>query len=278
MEMELEDYAQALYFTTEFDLNKAPFIIDLLIIKKERELSLHAKHIAALFLAQNILEFKGPDDYLSIDAFNKVLGLTLLYSATSGKKDRKDKKTKDDKVPLSDLTITFVVAKYPDKLIKHLQKERGCQITEKWKGIYYITGMHIPIQIIVIPKLAADETCWLKHLNKHHSAQDISRIIKENFDRREDARFILFLKTIAKSNKQAFQEALNMEYPTFEEVLEGTPLPAIWEARGKAEGKAEEAREVITRALQRAIALEDIAFLTGYDIQTIEQYQKELHL
>ena len=53
--MELEDYADALYFDTEFDLNKAPFIIDLLIIKKERDVSLHAKHIAALFLAQNIV-------------------------------------------------------------------------------------------------------------------------------------------------------------------------------------------------------------------------------
>ena len=272
--MELESYADALYFDTEFELNKAPFIIDLLIIKKERDVSLQAKHIAALFLARNIVEFKGPDDYLSIDDFNKVLGLALLYSATSGTKDSKDK------IPLSDLTITFVVAKYPNKLIKHLQQERGCQIKEKWSGIYYVTGMFIPIQIIVIPKLAADETCWLKHLNKHHSAQDIFRIIKENLDRREDARFILFLTTIAKSNKQAFQEALTMEYPTFEEVLEGTPLPAIWEARVEARGEAREEargkREVITRALQRAISLEDIAFLTGYDIQTIEQYQKEL--
>ena len=58
------------------------------------------------------------------------------------------------------MTITFVSYKYPMKLMSHLRKERGYLIIEAEKGIYYIQGDYIPIQIIVAPQLAEEHNLY----------------------------------------------------------------------------------------------------------------------
>ena len=54
--------------------------IDILIIKNETKHKVK-KNIGRIFRKHNIIEYKSPDDYLSIDDFYKVCGYTYFYKA-----------------------------------------------------------------------------------------------------------------------------------------------------------------------------------------------------
>ncbi|GHV86861.1 hypothetical protein AGMMS50255_1570 [Spirochaetia bacterium] len=79
--LELEDYLDILTFEFEHQLNTDPLIIDALILKKKKQVAIE-KNIAAIFKTTNVLEFKSPEDYLSISDFHKAIAYTHLYCAT----------------------------------------------------------------------------------------------------------------------------------------------------------------------------------------------------
>jgi hypothetical protein len=79
--LELEDYLDLLTFEFEHQLNTDPLIIDALILKKKKQTAID-KNIAAIFKTTNILEFKSPEDRLSISGFHKAVAYTHLYCAT----------------------------------------------------------------------------------------------------------------------------------------------------------------------------------------------------
>ena len=54
--------------------------IDILIIKNTEGYKVK-KNIGRIFRKYNIIEYKSPDDYLSIDDFYKVYGYTCFYKA-----------------------------------------------------------------------------------------------------------------------------------------------------------------------------------------------------
>jgi len=78
--MELDEYSQDLEFISEFPLNTQPLKIDVVIIKKSRDIAIE-KNIASIFRKENIIEYKSPDDYVSVDDFYKVYGYACLYSS-----------------------------------------------------------------------------------------------------------------------------------------------------------------------------------------------------
>ena len=59
MQAELYDYRDSLLFESEHQLTTEPLRIDLLIVKKPRELVIE-KNIARIFRTVNILEYKNP--------------------------------------------------------------------------------------------------------------------------------------------------------------------------------------------------------------------------
>ena len=63
----------ALTFQEEHLLGNKPMQVDLLIIKKSKNHKIH-KSIGHIFLGHNIVEYKSPDDVLSINDFYKVCG------------------------------------------------------------------------------------------------------------------------------------------------------------------------------------------------------------
>jgi hypothetical protein len=70
-------------------------------------------------------------DYVSVADFYKVYGYACLY-------------TSFEKVPVKDLTISFVQSRYPRKLVKHLQNEHGYEVAETAEGIYTVKGDILP--------------------------------------------------------------------------------------------------------------------------------------
>lgn len=104
--------ADNLIFENEHQLSTKPMAIDVLIIKKVTTSPIR-KNIGRIFRKHNIIEYKSPDDYLSIDDFYKVYGYTCFY--------KYDTSTIDE-IKITDVTITFVSEGYPRKLIVHLKK------------------------------------------------------------------------------------------------------------------------------------------------------------
>ena len=78
LQLELIEYKDVLEFHPELQLTSEPLRIDCVIIKKIKDVEIK-KNIAAIFKTWNILEYKSPDDYVSIAGYYKVYGYACLY-------------------------------------------------------------------------------------------------------------------------------------------------------------------------------------------------------
>ena len=78
----LKDEMEFLEMQEEYLLSKKPPQIDILIVKKLRDRPIK-KAIGKIFRQHNIIEYKAPDDYLSINDFYKVYGYTCFYQSNT---------------------------------------------------------------------------------------------------------------------------------------------------------------------------------------------------
>jgi hypothetical protein len=224
---ELFDYRDSLEFKYEYQLTSEPLRIDLLIIKKPKSLIID-KNIARIFRADNLLEYKSPDDYLSVNDYLKVYSYAHLYAAiTPG-------------VDLADITLTFVENRRPRKLLRYLTVTRGYRVEETSPGIYLVSGDYVPIQIIESGKLPERENLWLKTLSKDLQAGSAGSIIYEVRKRGDKAPLDAYLDALVRANPEAFMEAEKMarkRRATFEEVFTKAGFIPEWIERGKEQGR-----------------------------------------
>ena len=80
IKLELEDYGDSLVFYPEFQLTAEPLRIDCVVVKKTTDIVIK-KNIAAIFREVNLVEYKSPDDYISVDDFYKDYAYTYLYAS-----------------------------------------------------------------------------------------------------------------------------------------------------------------------------------------------------
>jgi hypothetical protein len=66
IQLELDNYRDVLEFDFEYPLNTEPLRVDVVIVKKQKDVRIE-KNIAAIFRAVNIVEYKSPSDYISVD-------------------------------------------------------------------------------------------------------------------------------------------------------------------------------------------------------------------
>lgn len=201
LQIEFEDEKEYLSFEDEHQLGTKPMAIDILIIKNTEGYKVK-KNIGRIFRKYNIIEYKSPDDYLSIDDFYKVYGYTCFYKADTPSVNQ---------IRLNELTITFISRKYPRKLLRHLELERGFTIQKIESGIYYIVGDAIPIQFIVANKLSQTENLWLKGLtNQLHNYELTAALTKDYYEHKQNTLYESVMDIIMRANKKQFEEANNM--------------------------------------------------------------------
>ena len=85
----------------------------------------------------NLIEFKGENDRLTIPDFRLILGRANLYMG-------------ENRIPVSDITITIVCAGTPRKVLKH------CQMEVEFESLgsgYYRSTDKLPVHIIAINEL-----------------------------------------------------------------------------------------------------------------------------
>lgn len=210
-----------------------PKEIDVLIIKKDPGVSIR-KNIGRIFRKHNIIEYKSPEDYLSIDDFYKVYGYACFYKS--------DTSTVNE-IKVEEITITFATKSYPRKVIRHLVKEQHLEIRKQGRGIYYVYGERFPIQFIITPELPKEENFWLCHLtNDLKKAEEAEKLLKEYKNYKDDNLYQSLMEIIVKANKEVFREARGMCQALYElmedEIKEREEVAEKnGEKRGEARGK-----------------------------------------
>ena len=205
LELELYEYADILQFESERQLSKEALLMDVLIIKKQKNVQIK-KSIGVIFKAHNIFEYKSETDYLSVWDYNKVMGYAMLYSAF-------------ENIPEDEITISFAITKHPRKLFEHLQNKRGIKISEAYPGVYYIQGEIIPIQILERRRLSPDDNLFLRNLGSNLETKDMFetfnafRVRGVSLDKVH-----VYLNRLIEANPRAFKEVVAMN-ATVERII-----------------------------------------------------------
>ena len=82
-QIELQEEAKYLIFEDEHQLSTKPMSIDVLVIKNEQKHKVQ-KNIGRIFQKYNLVEYKSPTDYISIDTFYKIYGYACFYKSDTG--------------------------------------------------------------------------------------------------------------------------------------------------------------------------------------------------
>lgn len=238
IQIEFEDYADKLIFENEHHLGTQPKRIDVLIIKKEDNTPIE-KNIGRIFRKHNIIEYKSPDDYISISDYYLVYAYACLYKADA---------SKEAPILVEDITITFVSRGFPRKLIKHLKNVHKYDVQLFEKGIYYLKGEFFPIQFIVTKDLTNEQNLWLHNLtNDIHNTDVVSTLISEYDKHQNDNRYKSIMDILVHANKEAFRE-VTVVCKALEDLY--------WEVHG--ERIQREQKEALDKAVAKAVSEKDV--------------------
>ena len=201
IQIELEEEEELLIYENEHQLGTKPMEIDVLIIKKQNNVQIR-KNIGRLFRTHNIIEYKSPDDYLSIDDFYKVYGYACFY---------KSDVRKVNMISAQEITITFVCNYYPKKMIRHLEKIRHIKVIPFDEGIFYLVGDAFPMQVIVTSQLSRESNFWLKSLtNDLREKNEAEELVIRYGKHQNENRYSSVMDIIVKANKELFEEVNGM--------------------------------------------------------------------
>ena len=174
---ELKQNRNDLFFDSEFQLSQKPIQMDMLVIKKNPS-AVMENEIGKLFKLHNIFEFKSSGDSLSIDDYYKTIAYGCHYKSL-GKYV--------DEIPAEELTLTMMREAYPKELFKVLEGS-GVVITEKYKGIYYLTGKVLfDTQVIVTGQVDGKKHPGLKILSRNAKEDDVRTFLQDAAQAKEPA-------------------------------------------------------------------------------------------
>lgn len=197
LRLELLEDSENLEFTDEFQLTEKPLQIDCTVVKVKKNCRIK-NEIGKIFRTHNIFEYKSPKDELNIDTFYKAVAYACLYKVLP---------KHVNEIPADELTVTLLRDRKPVKLLHELkQTGYGCQ-TEA-SGIYYVSGVMFPMQIIVSSELDTNLHVQLKALTDQLDKPLIRRYLEEAsvFTEREKSLADVVLQVIVGSNMEKFQE------------------------------------------------------------------------
>ena len=201
IQIELEEEAENLIFENEHMLSTKPMQVDVLIIKKNTERKIK-KNIGQIFRKYNIVEYKSPDDYLSVDDFYKVHGYACFY-----KSDTK----RVNEIKVNEVTVTFVCSHYPRELLKHFKENTIWKIENKEPGIYYVLGDMFPIQILLTSELSEESNLWLKNLtNDLKDTVVAERLVRAYEKKQHDRLYSSVMDVVVRANTEKFEEVRKM--------------------------------------------------------------------
>ena len=242
----------------EYLLSKKPPQIDVLIIKKLRDVPIH-KTIGRIFRKHNIVEYKAPDDNLSVNDFYKVYGYACFYQSNTNRVRE---------IEPTEITITFVCNHYPREMMKHLKEGRGIRAECHYKGVYYLKGDAIPMQLLITPRMSDKENYWIQSMRTDlRAGEEIQKLMREYEKHRKSKDYTAVMNLITRANWEQMEvekmmcDALNELFA--EELKEA-------DNKGRTEGR----REMIFAFLKAGVDIKTVKEASGLNENEIEE---ELH-
>ena len=264
IQIEFEAEAEKLTFEPEHLLSKKPMQMDELIIKVAENEVIH-KNIGRIFKRYNIIEYKSPDDNLTINDFYKVYGYTCFYKS--------DGKHINER-PAQELTITFACYHYPVEMLQRIREERGITVKKTGEGIYYLEGDALPIQLLIIPELSKKDNYWLSMLRKDlEEGGEIDEFV-EKYDRAGDSKLH---EALADAVMRANRDKLKEEYAmcdALREICRELMADEIEQKvemgleEGRAQGMIEVRRQVADSLKSMGFTVDKIAETLRVDTET----------
>ena len=201
LRIELEEERALLEIEEEHLLSKKPLQVDVLVVKKKADAAIR-KNIGRIFREHNIIEYKSPEDYLSINDFYKVYGYACLYQSDT---------EKVMEISPEEITLTFVCSHFPKKMAEHLQKVRKLKMETADEGIYYLHGDTFPIQIVVNRELPKAENYWLQNLrNDLETGAEIQELVERYEEKKHSKLYQAAMDLIVRANWKKMQEEKEM--------------------------------------------------------------------
>lgn len=273
LRVELEDELDELCIEDEHMLSKKPVQIDVLVVKKKGEQPIR-KNIGRIFRKHNIIEYKSPEDYMSINDFYKVYGYTCFYQSET-------KRVKD--IPPEEITMTFICNHYPQKLLVHLKKFKGIEVEKQEAGLYYLLGDSFPIQLVIVKELSKEENYWLQNLRCNlKTGEEIQEVVRRYEQVKHKAYYSDVMNLIVRANQKQMEEEKNMceaLNELFAEELKEADLRGRKEGRkeGRSVGQIEKLKELVQKKLAKNQSIEKIADDLVEDVEVIRKIVKELN-
>lgn len=201
LQIDLDEDKSYLKFFPEHSLTKKPMQIDILVRKEEGYVC--KKKLARFFRGHNIIEYKNPGDYFSVNDFYKVMAYAGFYQAET---------EEILEILPEDITLTVICDRYPMALIKHLKQRFETGIKKKYPGIYYIEkGLMFPLQIVIGKGLDPEEYIWLSRLRSNLKIeQDIDFLSREYMGKEKNPLYEAVMDLIMKANEEQYKEAKRM--------------------------------------------------------------------
>ena len=94
LKLELREDAEHLTYTNEYNINTKPLQMDMLIIKKTKDIEIK-NQLGKIFLGHNIIEYISQDDSMNVDVFLKTKGYAYIYKANKGVFERVKEEDED---------------------------------------------------------------------------------------------------------------------------------------------------------------------------------------
>ena len=260
VKLELIENKDDLDYENEYNLNSKPIQIDLLVIKKSKDVEIK-NEIGKIFRGHNILEYKSPQDSMNVDTFIKVIAYACLYKASE---------VHVNDICLEDITITLIRERRPRELFKWFTKH-GYEICEKYPGIYYVNkDGNFPIQVIVSSRLTKENQKWLTLLSSHLNKDDAKRIILQmgNLTEKDEKAYANSVVQVAVTENHRLFDLMKGENEMACEALLELMKPEIDEIVKKNAEK--ERKKLIMNCLNKNRTVEEIADFLGIPLEEVK--------
>ena len=256
IQIEFENEIEKMTFEPEHLLSKQPMRIDELVIKIRGEEKIQ-KNIGRIFRKHNIIEYKSPDDYLTINDFYKVYGYCCFYQSDI---------EHVCEIKPEELTITFICNHYPVKMLLHLQEFRKLQIECVESGIYYITGDAFPIQLLITKELDKEENRWLCSLrNDITDRMEIENLVRQYEEKKNSKLYQAAMEVITRANWKAMKEVKSSMCEALKELM----AEEFQEVRDQVTEEVTE--QLICNAYKNIGDLEKVSEILGVPVETVKK-------
>ncbi len=269
-ELEFRLETAEIEFNIEYNLSKEPLRVDLLVVGKQNDIQLE-NEAGRIFKRYNIIEYKSPDDGLTIDDFFKTIGYACLYKALG--------KTVNQ-IPEEQITVSLFRDTYPQELFRTL-KESSRKIEEKYPGIYYVSGnVQFDVQIVVMNQLSPEKHSAFRVLSKCAKEEDVRRFLKESLtlvNQGDRANADAVFEVSIAANSALYEKIRSDEVmcKAMEDLMKD--VIAQREEDARQEGRQEERKNIAISMIKLgSIKMEEIATATGLTMESLSAIKRSM--